>query len=223
MNYHFNFDVILDNFDTLLLGLGYGLYLAFVSLLIGMMIGLVSAFMAISNSGFLKSASRWYVTILRNTPLLVLIYLVYFGLPDIGIRFNKEMSFIFTLAFYAGAYMSEVFRAGLQSIEKGIIEAGQSIGLTRIQIGLHIQLPIMFRKVLPSMSNYLISLFKDTALAASITVHELTYFARKINTETFRVFEAWLSAAALYIFTCYMISFILRKIEIKLTVHGRGM
>lgn len=199
-------------------GLGLGLFIAVISLFLGIILGLFAAFAAVSSRSVLKKLSSGYTALFRNTPLLVLIFIVYFGLPDAGIVMEKNTAFIFTLSLYAGAYMSDVFRAGLQAIPKGIMEAAQAIGLSRFQIRWSIQMPIMFRNVLPSMSNFLISLFKDTSLAASITVHELTYFARKLSVETFRVFEAWLTAAVLYVVTCYLVAYLLRKVERKLSL-----
>lgn len=213
MRYHWNFGVVFSEMGALLEGLGLGLLLAVVSLFVGMVIGLFMAFLATSKSGALRFIAKWYVTVLRNTPLLVLIYIVYFGLPDIGVRLGKEESFIFALAIYAGAYMTEVFRAGLEAIPKGLIEAGQAIGLRRSQIRMLIQLPIMFRNVLPSLGNYLISLFKDSSLASAITIAELTYIARKISTLTFRVFEVWIITAVMYVIACYLIAFLLRRLE----------
>lgn len=218
MTYYFNFNVIWSNLDLLLLGLAKGLGMAIVSLIIGVLIGMVAAFAAISTNKTLNRLTKIYVTVLRNTPLLVLIYIVYFGFPDINIMMDKVPSFIFTLSLYAGAYITEVFRAGLLAIPKGIIEAGQAIGLSSTQIKFNIQIPIMVRNVLPSMSNTFISLFKDTSLAAAITIQELTYIARKINTETFRVFEAWISAAVLYVIACYGLAYLLRKVEKKLAI-----
>lgn len=218
MTYFFNFAVIKNNIGPMLGGLGLGLFIAVISLFLGIILGLFAAFAAVSSKPVLKNLSSGYTALFRNTPLLVLIFIVYFGLPDAGIVMEKTTAFIFTLSLYAGAYMSDVFRAGLQAIPKGIMEAAQAIGLSRFQIRWSIQMPIMFRNVLPSMSNFLISLFKDTSLAASITVHELTYFARKLSVETFRVFEAWLTAAVLYVVTCYLVAYLLRKVERKLSL-----
>lgn len=219
MVYYFSFRVIQNNIGDMINGLGLGLFIAVISLFFGIILGLIAAFAAVSSNRALNNIATWYTAFFRNTPLLVLVYIAYFGLPEVGIMMERNASFIFTLSFYAGAYMTEVFRAGLQAIPKGIIEAGQVVGLTRFHICWNIQLPIMFRYVLPSMSNYLISLFKDTSLAASITVPELTHFARKLNVETFRIFEAWLTAAFLYIVTCYLMAYLLRKLERKLRIE----
>lgn len=193
--------------------LGFGLLMAVVAITIGSIIGLLLAFLAVSKSKTAKKCVQAFVTIFRNTPILILIFIVYFGLPTIGLTIPKVPSFVATLALYSSAYMEEVFRAGLEAIPKGIIEAGQAIGLTRWTIRLKIELPIMFKKVLPSMGNYLISLFKDTSIASSITVGELTYLSKCLTTQTFRVFEIWLTTGALYVAACYLIAFLLRRVE----------
>ena len=218
LNYDFNFSVVLRNLNELISGLGLALGLAVISLFIGVVIGLVVAFGAVSRRKLLNAAVLTYTTAFRNTPLLVLIYISFFGLPLRGVTFDRDSAFVVALSLYAGAYMTEVFRAGLAAIPTGLIEAAQAIGLHRSQIRWTIQLPLMFRNVLPSMSNYLISLFKDTSLASAISIPELTYVANKITTNTFRVFEAWITVGLLYLCTCYLLALVLRGIEHKLTV-----
>ena len=213
MNYNFNWTVIENNIVPMLEGLGFGLLMAVIAITIGTILGLLLAFAAVSKSKPAKRLVQIFVTIFRNTPILILVYIAYFGLPTVGINISKVPSFVATLALYSSAYMEEVFRAGLEAIPKGIIEAGQAIGLTGTTIKMKIELPIMFKKVLPSMGNYLISLFKDTSIASSITVAELTYISKVLTTQTFRVFEVWLTTGVLYVAACYLISFLLRRIE----------
>ena len=213
MNYQLNFAAVWRDFDTLLAGLGLGLELALVSIAIGCVIGLLMAFALLSKHRPLRVLASVYVTVIRNTPILVLILLIYFALPSLGIRLDKIPSFIITLSLYAGAYLTEVFRGGLLSIPKGLREAGLAIGLGEWQVKAYITVPVMLRNVLPALSNNFISLFKDTSLAAVIAVPELTYQARKLNTETFRVAEAWLTASVLYLATCLVIAWGLRLAE----------
>lgn len=213
MNYIFNWSVIEKNIGAMIQALGFGLLIAVIAITIGSVIGLLLAFMAVSKSKVAKRAVQVFVTIFRNTPILILIFIVYFGLPTIGITISKVPAFVATLALYSSAYMEEVFRAGLEAIPRGIIEAGQAIGLTKWVIRKKIELPIMFKKVLPSMGNYLISLFKDTSIASSITVGELTYLSKCLTTQTFRVFEIWLTTGLLYVVACYLIAFLLRRVE----------
>jgi polar amino acid transport system permease protein len=117
------------------------------------------------------------------------------------------------LAIYAGGYLAEIFRAGIQAVGRRYLDAGRSLGLDRWEVARYVTMPIMFRTVLPSLSNTFISLFKDTSLAAAIAVPELTYAARELSTNTFRVIEAWTTAGALYIASCFLIAGVLRFFE----------
>ncbi|SIO95447.1 amino acid ABC transporter permease [Vibrio spartinae] len=218
MDYDFNFSVVWRNWDILISGLGLGLGLAFISILIGCVIGIICAFMMLSKNRFFKYVSSIYVTIIRNTPILVLILFTYFALPQMGIRIGKIESFIITLSIYAGAYLTEVFRSGLTSISKGLYEAGLAIGLTPLQIKRMILVPIMIRNILPSLTNNFISLFKDTSLAAAISIPELTFYARKINVESFRVIETWMVTSGIYIIVCFLLGYALRVLEKKITI-----
>jgi His/Glu/Gln/Arg/opine family amino acid ABC transporter permease subunit len=218
MGYTLNFAAVWRSFDLLLEGLALSLALAFAAILIGAVIGLCTAFGLISKNGLIQRPARIYVTIIRNTPILVLVLFTYFALPQLGFRLGKIESFVFTLALYSGAYLAEVFRAGLLSIPGGLREAGLAIGLTEMQIRTSIIAPLMFRNVLPSLSSTVISLFKDTSLAAAIAVPELTFEARKINVETFRVIETWIVASCLYVFTCSVLAALMRAVERRLSL-----
>ncbi len=218
MDYVFNFAVVWRSFDRLLEGLGLSLLLAVGAIAIGIAIGLVLGFALVSRSGVARRLAGLYVTIIRNTPILVLVLFVYFALPDLGVQLGEVESFVATLAVYSGAYLAEVFRAGLLSVPKGVREAGQAIGLTRMQINASIVAPLMFRNVLPSLGSTVISLFKDTSLAAAIAVPELTFEARKINVESFRVVETWVVASLLYVGTCTVLAALFRRVERRLAI-----
>jgi polar amino acid transport system permease protein len=218
MGYTLNFAAVWRNFDRLLEGLGLSLLLAVGAILIGCVLGLVVAFALRAKPLWLRGPAGIYVTAIRNTPILVLILFTYFALPQLGFRLGKLESFVFTLALYSGAYLAEVFRAGLISVPPGMREAGLAIGLSEMQIRTSIVIPIMLRNVLPSLSSTFISLFKDTSLAAAIAVPELTFEARKINVETFRVIETWIVASCLYVATCSVLAAGMRQVERRLAV-----
>jgi polar amino acid transport system permease protein len=218
MGYTLNFSAVWRSFDDLVAGLLLSLELAFISILIGGAIGLVTAFGLTSRHRWARLSASLYVTIIRNLPILVLILFTYFALPQLGVRLGKIESFVATLSIYSGAYLAEVFRAGLLSIPAGLTEAGLTIGLTRMQIRTSIIIPLMFRNVLPSLSSTMISLFKDTSLAAAIAVPELTFEARKINVETFRVVETWIVASCLYVATCSVLAALMRAAERRLVI-----
>jgi polar amino acid transport system permease protein len=213
VGYTLHFGAIWASFDKLLLGLVLGIGLALAAVAIGTIIGLVAAFASVGPSRVGRALVAGYVTLIRNTPLLVLVLLAYFALPELGMRLDKVQSFIGSLAIYAGAYLTEIFRAGLLSVPNGVIEAGRAIGLTRFQISTSVVAPIMMRNVLPSLGSTFISMFKDSSIAAAIAIPELTFQARKINVDTFRVVETWTVASALYIVTCFTIAALLRGVE----------
>ncbi|CAN7654291.1 amino acid ABC transporter permease [Pararhizobium sp. LjRoot235] len=218
MGYTLNFAAVWRSFDQLLEGLLLSLGLAFVSILIGAVIGLLVAFALAAKSDWIQRPAAAYVTIIRNLPILVLVLFAYFALPQMGVRLGKIESFVAVLSIYSGAYLAEVFRAGLISIPRGLTEAGLAIGLTPMQIRVSIIVPLMLRNVLPSLSSTVISLFKDTSLAAAIAVPELTFEARKINVETFRVIETWIVASGLYVATCSVLAALMRLVERRLSV-----
>ncbi len=214
MAYHFNFTYVWRHFDRLTWGLLLSLELAFVSILIGMVLGLGLALAYTGGGRTVRGAIAAYVEFIRNVPLLLLIYLVFYGVPSVGgFAYEATTSFILTLSVYAGAYLVEVFRAGLDAVPKGLIDAGKAIGLTPWQRFVHVRVPTMFRVVLPSLSNAYISLFKDTSLASVIAVPELTYGAQWIKTNSFRVIEVWAVVTPMYLATGYALLFTLRRLE----------
>ncbi len=218
MGYVLNFNAVWRDFDLLLAGLGLALALALGSILIGVAIGLVVGFVLNGKTSLVRGVAAGYVAAIRNTPILVLVLFTYFALPQMGVTLGKLESFVFTLSIYAGAYLAEVFRGALVSVPKGLREAGLAIGLSEWQIKVSIIAPVMIRNVLPSLSSTFISLFKDTSLAAAIAVPELTFYARKINNESFRVIETWLVVSLMYVLTCTLLAMLLRVAERRLAI-----
>jgi len=218
MGYTLNFAAVWRSFDLLLEGLALSLGLAFAGILIGCVIGLIVAFSLTAKAQLWRRPARLYVTIIRNTPILVLILFAYFALPELGLALSKTNSFILTLAIYSGAYLAEVFRAGLAAVPTGLHEAGLAIGLREGQIRNSVILPLMLRNVLPSLGSTFISLFKDTSLAAAIAIPELTFEARKINVESFRVVETWIVTCLLYVATCAALAALIRYAERRLAI-----
>ena len=219
-----NWDVIWRNRDEFLAGLALGLKLALIGLAIACVIGLLVAFARTSRYRWLSRLAAVYVEFIRNIPLLLILFFLYFGLPmwalstlprDLAdlLVLDGENTTIVGLAIYGGAYLAEVFRAGILSVSRSFVEAGRSLGLRGMQIARYVTLPIMFRTVLPSLSNTFISLFKDTSLAMAIAVPELTLVTRKLVTDTFQYIQAWTTAGVLYFVTTYAIAAVLRFLE----------
>jgi len=219
VDYHYNFSYIWRHFDRLWDGLILSLELAFISIVIGMIIGLILSLMYTDMGRYAKEFVAIYVETLRNIPLLLLVYLVFYGLPSMGgIEYSATTSFVITLSLYSGAYLVEVFRSGFDAVPIGLIEAGKAIGLTPLQRLIYVRIPTMFRVCLPSLSNTYISLFKDTSIASVIAVPELTYGAQWINFNTFRIIEVYLVLTPMYLITGYIILIALRRLESRFSV-----
>jgi His/Glu/Gln/Arg/opine family amino acid ABC transporter permease subunit len=221
---NFNFDVILRYQDDIVSGFLLAIEVAAVGLALATVIGLLTAFARTSGKRWLSAPVAAYVEFIRNVPLLLLIFIFYFGVPMFAynalprgvadlIVVDAEGSVIIAMAIYGGAYLSEVFRAGILSVGRRYLDAGLSLGLSRVGVARFVTLPIMLRTVLPALSNTFISLFKDTSLAAAISLPELTFAARKISTDTFRVYEAWITVGAIYLATSYVIALSMRALE----------
>lgn len=220
MDYHFNFSYIWRHFDRLFYGLVLSLELALVSIAIGMIIGLLLALVYVESGKSIRFFVASYVELIRNSPLLLLVYLIFYGIPSIGwFQYSATTSFIVTLSIYSGAYLVEVFRSGLAAVPEGLIDAGKAIGMKPWQILISIRIPTMFRIVLPALSNTYISLFKDTSIASVIAVPELMYGAQWINFNTFRIIEVYTVITPMYLVTGYVILLSLRQVEKKFAIN----
>ncbi len=219
MGYHLNFNLIWRHFDKLLNGLLLSLELAVAAIAIGIVIGLALAVLHVSGGRLVRALIGAYVEFIRNVPLILLVYLVFYGLPTVvDIVYSPTTSFVATLALYAGAYLVEVFRSGLEAVPRGLIDAGKAIGLTPWQRLVSVRLPTMLRITLPALSNTFVSLFKDTSVASVIAVPELTYGAQWINFNTFRIVEVYLVVTLMYLVTGYAILLLLRLLERRFAV-----
>jgi len=220
MLYHLNFNLIWRHFDKLGWGLVLSLELAVVSIAVGVVIGLLLALAFEWGGRLVRALVSLYVEFVRNVPLILLVYLVFYGIPTVvDLRYNATTSFVATLSLYSGAYLVEIFRAGLAAIPRGLIDAGKAIGLTPLQRLIYVRLPTMFRVVLPALSNTFVSLFKDTSVASVLAVPELTYGAQWINFNTFRIVEVYAIVTPMYLVTGYGILAALRLLERRFAVR----
>jgi polar amino acid transport system permease protein len=226
--YQLRWNYITNNRDLFIDGLLLALWMSLVSLTIGSIIGLVCAFARSSGNKILSIVVTCYVEFIRNIPLLLFVFIFFFGLPQafprrstgqewvLKILPTPERTFMVALAIYAGAYLTEIFSSGILSVSRRYLDAGRSLGLTKFGLARYVTGPIMFRTVLPSLSNTFISLFKDTGIAFFIGVRELSFAANKINTEFFRPIEGWATAGALYLGTAWLLAITLRYLESRI-------
>ncbi|ANO34495.1 polar amino acid ABC transporter permease [Vibrio breoganii] len=204
----------------LLEGLLVTIQISLISLVATLAIGLVTALLRNSNSIVGRTVATGYVELIRNTPLLVQIYLLYFVFgPVIGLdRFSTA---VLALALFQGAYTAEIFRAGLNSIERGQFEAARSLGLSRTYTFGDVILPQVIQRTLPPLTNEVISLIKNSSIVSVMAVFDLTTEARNIVSETAMPFEIWFSVAIIYLALTLSLSAVAAWLEHKLGANWR--
>ena len=205
----------------LLRGLGVTLELTGWSLLLTVIFGLTAALLQRSSSWAGHAVARVYVEIVRNTPMLVQLYLVYFVLALI-LEMDRFVAAVLALAIFEGAFTAEIFRAGIEAIPHGQWEAAYALGLSRPAIYRHVILPQAVRIVLPPLTGLAVSLIKHSALVSVIAVADLTTEGRNLIADTFMTFELWFTVAALYLALTTSLSLLVSWLERRLPVHGAG-
>ena len=187
------------------------------SLVLAFCFGLVTALLRISNSLVSKVVARGYLELIRNTPLLVQLFFLYFVLaPVLGM--GRFTSAVLALSLFEGAYASEIFRAGILSVTKGQWEAAYSLGLSTFHTYLYVVLPQAIRRILPPLTGQAVSLIKDSALVSTVALYDLTMQGQVVISETFLTFEIWFTVAALYLVVTVVLSTVVNVMENRLRV-----
>ncbi len=192
------------------------LYIAVVALALGLLFGLVAALAKVSNNVIFRTLANFYIWIIRSTPLLVQLFLIYYGLPQFGLDLSPFLSGVLGLALNVGAYNAETIRAGIQSIGVGQTEAAKSIGMNHAQTMRRIILPQALRNIIPPLGNNFIILIKDTSLVSTITLVELTMKTQQLVGTTYKPFELYLAATLLYAVMTSVTAMLLHRIEKRL-------
>ncbi|MGN0772441.1 MAG: amino acid ABC transporter permease [Candidatus Ventricola sp.] len=199
-------------------GLGTTLLLALVSVAVGCLIGALVAIMRLSKSKVLGGIAAVYTEVIRDTPLLLQLYFFYFLLPDLlpALRLSKFTCIAVALIINSGAYMSEIFRSGIQSIDRGQTEAARSLGLSSSQTMLRIVLPQAFKNVLPAMCNEFVAITKETSLASTFYVGDLMTQYQTISGKTYLVIEPLIIIGVIYFVVTFTMSKFVALLEKKL-------
>ena len=199
-------------------GLGTTLLLALISVSVGCLIGALVAIMRLSKSKVLGGIATVYTEIIRDTPLLLQLYFFYFLLPDLlpALKLSKFTCIAIALIFNSGAYMSEIFRSGIQSIDRGQTEAARSLGLSASQTMMRIVLPQAFKNVLPAMCNEFVAIIKETSLASTFYVGDLMTQYQTISGKTYLVLEPLIIIGVIYFVVTFTMSKFVALLEKKL-------
>ncbi len=210
----FDIGLLFESLPKLLAGLGLTLELLFLSTFIGLVLAVITLLMRISGRWFLVAPAVAYIYVFRGTPILVQIFVIYYGLPQFefirgGVLWpilrEPFWCAVIALSLNAGAYVSEILRGGVLGVDKGILEAASALGISKPQRFIYIVSPIAIRLSLPAYSNDIISMTKATALASTITLLDMTGVARTLVAQTFAPYEIFISAAIIYMAMAWMI------------------
>ena len=196
----------------LLTGLRVTLEITAISLVLATLIGLLTAILRLSNSFIGRLLARVYLETVRNTPLLVQLFFIYFVVAPV-LDISRFASAVAALSLFEGAYASEIFRAGIVSIHRGQWEAAFSLGLNMPQTYHHVILPQAIRRILPPLTSQAVSLIKDSALVSTIAIYDLTMQGQAIVAETYLVFEVWFVVAAIYLALTLTLSLFINFLE----------
>ena len=215
--------ILVDSLPKLLeYGVKVTVPLTALSFALALVVSLIVAMIQYADVPVLRQVCRFYIWIVRGTPLLVQLYLVFYGLPSLGVMLPAYPSAVLVFGFNEGAYMAESIRGALESVSRGQMEAGWCVGLNYLQIMTHIVLPQAFRAAFPALSNALISMLKGTSLAATITVTEMFREATIINGRVYESLGLYTEVALIYLAFCTILTWLQRIGEKKLASYGGG-
>jgi polar amino acid transport system permease protein len=203
----------------LLQGLAVTLHITAISLVLATLIGLAAAFLRLSRSFLGNLVARGYLESIRNTPLLVQLFFIYFVVAPV-FDLSRFTSAVMALSLFEGAYASEIFRAGIVSIHRGQWEAAYSLGFSTPQTYRYVILPQATRRILPPLASQAISLIKDSALVSTIAIYDLAMQAEAIIAESYLVFEIWFVVAGIYLVMTVTLSLLINLLERRLWTTG---
>jgi len=199
MSYQFDFSFLAERWPDFVAGAWLTVQLTVVSIGLGLALGTLCAVGRVYGPRPVKSVIGFYVELIRNTPLLIQIFIVYFGLSSIGLKLSAEISAIIALVVNMGAYTTEIMRAGIQSIQRTQLEAADCLGLTRLQSIVHVVLLPAMERVYPALTSQFVLLMLASSITSQISAEELTAVAANVQSDTYRSFEVYILVALVYL------------------------
>ena len=213
MTYKLQFAELLPYWDVLLQGLLFTIVLTLVSTLAGIAVGTAGASVRAFGPAWLGGVVRVYVELIRNTPFIVQLFFIFFGLPAAGVKLSESTAAFLAMTINLGAYSTEIIRAGIEAVPRGHIEAGVSLAMSKWEVLRHVVLKQAFQKVYPALSSQIIIVMLGSAVVSQISAQDLTYAANFIQSRNFRAFEVYLVAAAIYLLLAVLMRALLRLID----------
>jgi polar amino acid transport system permease protein len=212
MTYKLQFADLLPYWDAIAAGLVFTIVLTIASTAAGVALGTVGASLRVFGPKWAGAIVSAYVEVIRNTPFIVQLFFIFFGLPAAGVKLTETQAAFLAMTVNLGAYSAEIIRAGMEAIPKGHIEAGVSLAMSRLQVVRHVVLTPAFQKVYPALSSQIIIVMLGSSVVSQISAEDLTYAANFIQSRNFRAFEVYLVATLLYLLLAVATRAILRGI-----------
>ncbi|MGQ0664059.1 MAG: amino acid ABC transporter permease [Pseudomonadota bacterium] len=222
MTYTFQFGVVFDNLPQLLAGAGLTIRLSATAMVLGVIVAIVCAFARTAGPRPLRWLVVAYVEAIRNTPFLVQLFIIYFSLPAIGLRFEATQAALVGMVVNLGAYATEIVRAGVESVPRGQVEAGHALGLSRLQVFRFIVLFPALKAVFPALASQFILLMLGSSIVSAISASELTAITNTLQSTTFRAFEFYFVATGIYLAMALGFRAVLGAIYWLVFVRGRA-
>lgn len=214
-------NILVASFPKMLLpGLKMTIPLTAISFSIALVIAVIAAMIRVAKVPVLQQLVRFYIWVVRGTPLLVQLYVVFYGLPNLGVVLEPFPTAVLVFSINEGAYCAETMRAAIESIPQGQMEAGMCVGMNWLQTMWHVVLPQAFRTAFPPLSNSLISMLKDTSLAANITVMEMFMVTQRIASRYYEHLALYIEVAIIYLLFCTVLTKLQAVCEKKLAAYG---
>jgi polar amino acid transport system permease protein len=197
--YHFNFAPVFASFDQLLVGAWLTIRLSCAAMLLGLIVSILCAWGKTSGPALIRFVIDAYIEIIRNTPFLVQIFFIFFGLPSLGLRLSPNGAALLALVVNFGAYGTEIIRAGIESIQKGQVEAGTALGLSKLQVFRYIIMKPALRTVYPSLTSQFIYLMLTSSVVSVISADDLAAAGNNLQSATFASFEVYIVITLMYL------------------------
>jgi len=222
MNYIFQFGTVLDHAPLLLYGAWSTIWMTAFGTVGGLFIAIICVFLGATGSKSVRLLVESYVEIIRNTPFLVQLFVLYFSLPALGIRLNADQAAVIGLSVSFGGYATEILRSGIEAVSRGQIEAGRSLGLHRIMIFRHIVMPQAIKIIYPALSSQITILLLGSSVVSAISATELTAISNSLQSQTFRSFEFYFVAAGMYLIISALLKLFLNTFYWLYFIRGRN-
>ena len=212
MTYQLQFDSLLPYWDVLARGLVFTILLTLTSTVVGVGVGTAAASARTFGPAWLGRIVQVYVELIRNTPFIVQLFFIYFGLPALGLKLTETTAAFIAMVVNLGAYSAEIIRAGIEAVPKGHLEAGESLAMSRLEVLRYIVLRQAFAKIWPALSSQIVIVMLGSAVVSQISAEDLTYAANFIQSRNFRAFEVYFVSTLLYLLLAVGMRALLRLI-----------